>query len=360
MLIELANFPYPCFLLDHNFDIQGSSSAAMNNFPGSQSFFDLMDKEFYNKATEFFSSPFMDGSVVLALKDKNLRKHYYRVYKSYGREGIVYAWCMPIADKVADINRDMARTDKDTLEVNLDSLHQKIDEMKAMNAVREDIGKLAAGIAHEIRNPLTIVKGFLQLLKPELEELGKGQYASVAIEEINRANRIISEFLSVTKLPVNKKTFTSINQLVKEVILLYESECILRDISLVTSLAKEDYKYMLDASQFKQVLINMLRNAIEALDSADKTTRREITIFTKTEGDVFIVGIKDSGCGMEPETVTQLFSPFFSTKPNGNGIGLNICKKIIEEHGAGIHVESKAGAGSVFSISFPIKVPVCS
>ncbi|WP_181884614.1 ATP-binding protein [Neobacillus piezotolerans] len=289
-----------------------------------------------------------------------MEKHYYRVYKSHGREGKILSYCIPITDTEAELNSGMAWRDRQTLDANLTSLHQKIDEMRALNIAREDTGKLAAGIAHEIRNPLTIVKGFLQLLRPELDELGKGKYASVAIEEINRANKIISEFLSVSKHTSNEKTNTSINQLVKEVILLYESECILKDISLGTSLAKGDFLYMLNASQIKQVLINILKNAMEALESVEHASRREITIFTKTENDAYVIGIQDSGCGIEPETISQLFSPFFSTKPNGNGLGLNICKKIIEEHGASVHVESKVGKGSLFSILFPISVPVCS
>ncbi|WP_409270225.1 two-component system sensor histidine kinase NtrB [Neobacillus sp. SCS-31] len=267
-------------------------------------------------------------------------------------------YCIPLSDRKELHNSKTGL--KEFLDISLNTLNHKIDELRALNDAREEIGKLAAGIAHEIRNPLTIVKGFLQLLLPELKELGKERYASMSIEEINRANEIITEFLSATKHPSNVKTRTSINQLVKEVILLYESECILRDIRLVASLSEVDYTFILDASQFKQVFINMLKNAIEAIDLASHSHRRKIEIFTKTKKDAFIIGIKDNGCGMEPDTVNRLFTPFFSTKPDGNGLGLNISKKIVEEHGASIQVESKAGSGSLFSISFPIKIPICS
>ncbi|WP_316571310.1 ATP-binding protein [Neobacillus sp. YIM B06451] len=358
MVIEIANLPFPCFLLDHKFAIQGASPSAINLFSERQSFFNLVDGEFFNDAKEFFQSSFSDEPIVLALFDENNKKHYFNVYKSKGREGMVMVYCIPLSGR-EELHNSKAGL-KEFLDISLDSLYQKIDELRALNDTREEIGKLAAGIAHEIRNPLTIVKGFLQLLMPELKELGKERYASVSIEEINRADKIISEFLSGTKHPSNVKTKTSINQLVKEVILLYESECILRNIRLVASLSEVDFTFILDASQFKQVLINMLKNAIEAIDSAPHLHSREIAIFTKTKKDAFIIGIKDNGCGMEPETVNRLFTPFFSTKPNGNGLGLNISRKIIEEHGASIQVESKAGVGSLFSILFPIKIPVCS
>ncbi|WP_197072779.1 ATP-binding protein [Bacillus sp. B-jedd] len=257
----------------------------------------------------------------------------------------------------------MDRLEKKLLAFNLDLANRKEDmekqaeEIKAGKVYSEDLERLAAGIAHEIRNPLTTVKGFIQLLKPELKEMGKEQYANVAIEEINRANTIIGEFLSATKPSARIRQKTSVNKLVKDVIMLYESESILRNIKLIPLFDEKDYSYQLDAPRMKQVLINLLKNAMEAIEVSENNAKREIKITTHAEPDSFSICIEDSGCGMDPGVLSQLFSPFYSTKSYGNGIGLNVCRKIIEDHNGTITVQSHAGQGSNFCIT--IQNPCC-
>ncbi|WP_158587473.1 ATP-binding protein [Neobacillus notoginsengisoli] len=298
----------------------------------------------------------MSGSIEVAMKEEEA-SHYYQFYKSKDSYGNLVVYCFPISNRAAELKMAMDRLEKRVLAFNIEFASQKADmekqaeELKAGKVYSEDLGKLAAGIAHEIRNPLTTVKGFIQLLKPELKEMGKEQYANVAIEEINRANMIIGEFLNATKPSARVKNETSVNGLVREVIMLYESESILRNIKLVSRYDENDNVYLLDSGRMKQVLVNLIKNAMEAIESSENKDRREIRINTNTAADGFSISIEDSGCGMDLETLSQLFSPFYSTKQNGNGIGLNVCKKIIEDHNGTIKVKSNVGKGSVFCIS---------
>ncbi|WML50711.1 ATP-binding protein [Neobacillus sp. PS3-34] len=213
---------------------------------------------------------------------------------------------------------------------------------------------LAAGIAHEIRNPLTTVKGFIQLIRPYLQEIDKVQYADIALEEIDRANGIIFEFLNASKPQMATQLIRSINALVKDIALLYESEAILRDIQIRSFLSLEDITIRMDANQLKQVLINIIKNSIEALDDVQQPqNERKIDLITEINQEVALIVIKDNGCGMTQETLDKLFLPFYTTKEKGTGIGLSVCKKIVEDSGGMIQVESAPGAGTIFRLSFP-------
>ncbi|WP_057764619.1 ATP-binding protein [Cytobacillus praedii] len=219
----------------------------------------------------------------------------------------------------------------------------------------ENINALAAGIAHEIRNPLTSVKGFLQLLRPYLIENGKEQYIDIALDELNRANNLIFEYLNASKPQINKKEELSLRKIINEIGLLYESEAMFHDIILNIQLPDHLPAIFADGMQIKQVLVNLIKNAIEAIKEKNEKTSGKIDIFVeKTDLSTVCVCISDNGCGMTNETLTHLFTPFYTTKTTGTGIGLPICKKIIEEHSGQIFITSKLGMGSTFKIILPV------
>jgi signal transduction histidine kinase len=216
-----------------------------------------------------------------------------------------------------------------------------------------NIEQTSAEIVHEIRNPLTTIKGFLQLIQPYLKEIGKEQYAEVALSELNRLHHLIYDYLQGTKSQSHSINHISLNKVVKDLELLYESEIFLKQIQLTTTLSSEPVCLRIPESQLKQVLINILNNAIEAIEE-NCGVNREIHISTHIESEIATIKITDSGGGISSETMNNLFIPYYSSKEEGTGIGLYICKKIIESYEGAIHVESNEGHQTTFTIYLPI------
>ena len=252
----------------------------------------------------------------------------------------------------------MSQPNPQLMEKGMEVEKESIEMGKEANSLQylEHINTLAAGIAHEIRNPLTTVKGFLQLLRPYLYEIGKEQYADIAIDELNRANDLIFEFLNATKPQMNKKEIVSINKLIKDIGLLYESEALLHNIVLNITLADSNPAVLAGGLQLKQVFINILKNSIDAIIANSDPISGQINLLVKEEDHSVCIIMDDNGCGMTEETLNNLFMPFYTTKKTGTGIGLPICKKIIEEHSGQILISSIQGKGSTFKILLPLHI----
>ncbi|WP_425457438.1 sensor histidine kinase [Bacillus marasmi] len=136
--------------------------------------------------------------------------------------------------------------------------------------------------------------------------------------------------------------------------MLYESEAILRNIDIEWNSKGETASLFIDAKQVKQVLVNLIKNAIEAITENQSNEKGKICINTEAIEDKAVIWIEDNGIGMKKETVDNLFVPFYSTKVEGTGLGLTVCKNIIEEHGGNIIVSSTLGLGTSFRIELPI------
>lgn len=239
-----------------------------------------------------------------------------------------------------------------------------VTKQEKLNQLQEDIisvqfhhqaaaaNKLAAGLAHEIRNPLTTIKGFIQLLREDLPSTGKIELADVALDEINRANELIGDFLAVFKTKMNKKTKLSINELTMPMKNLYSSEASLKKISIGVHTLEEEISVYGEEKQLKQVIMNLLQNAFDAI--ADSATQNgEIMIETDKDEEWAVISIIDNGPGIDPAAKTKLFTPFFTTKEKGTGIGLVISKQIVEDHGGFLTAETSAGH-TKFSIRLPL------
>ncbi|PAE26480.1 hypothetical protein CHI10_02305 [Bacillus sp. 7894-2] len=217
----------------------------------------------------------------------------------------------------------------------------------------ESGSQLAAALAHEIRNPLTTVKGFMQLLMPHLVEIGKEQYAQIAIDEINRANDLIYDFLNASKPGINKKTEIDLNTLIQEMKISFENQANIKNINLSVNLCPGEPAIYGDSNKIKQVLINLIKNALEACEDAH-AGEGMVCLTAKSNSRKIQIIIEDNGPGMTGETISRLFLPFYTTKEKGTGIGLSICRKIIEEHNGRIKVHSTLSKGSVFTIELPM------
>lgn len=212
------------------------------------------------------------------------------------------------------------------------------------------LGKVAAGITHEIRNPLTVIKGFLQLLKTKLDKENDFEKSfSLIFKELNRIEKIIHDFLLFSKLTEPEKEAADINTVVEECLQFLESEFILYNISLTTELKADLSKIFIDINQIMQVLLNILSNAVQSMNNKGK-----IFISTYQEADFIIVKIKDNGMGIPQETIKKIFNPFFTTKNKGTGLGLSTSLNIVKNHGGTIEVESKPNEETTFYIKLPI------
>ncbi|MDN4071379.1 ATP-binding protein [Paenibacillus vini] len=231
---------------------------------------------------------------------------------------------------------------------------KQIEQTAYQNDKLAMLGKISAAIAHEIRNPLTAIRGFIQLLRPHLVQLGRDEYARIILNEIDRANDIIYEFLNSSKPSAPQKVAISIASLLKEVILLTESEALMMGCEIKLKEAEAGLKVSIDVKQIKQVLLNMIKNAMDAIEEVGGEHAGMIEIEAVPDGKYVNISIRDNGNGMEKAMLSRLFDPFFTTKEKGTGLGLSVSYRIIRNHRGNIHVDSMKGTGTVFVISLPL------
>ncbi|MDK2821595.1 MAG: two-component system, NtrC family, sensor histidine kinase HydH [Clostridia bacterium] len=210
-------------------------------------------------------------------------------------------------------------------------------------------GELAAGMAHEIRNPLTSVRGFLQLLQNKFDpESAEQEYFTIMLSELERINNIIKEFLTLSKPSEPQLKITSFSQLLNECLLLIEQEAIMNEVRLTHYIPEELPLLCLDSGQIKQVILNITSNAIHAAGSGG-----QVIIRSYLEGEEVVTTIEDNGSGISKEQQQLIFEPFYTTKKDGTGLGLTLSKRIIESHGGTISFTTEIGKGSKFKITLP-------
>lgn len=234
------------------------------------------------------------------------------------------------------------------------SEYKQIERTAYQNDNLAMLGKLSASIAHEIRNPLTAIRGFIQLLRPHLQGLGKEEYAKIILAEIDRANDIIHEFLSSSKPSSPQASLITVSDLLKEVILLTESEVLMKGGQIELTGAAGDLCLYADVKQIKQVLINMIRNSLEAITDRVDGTMGRIELSADRDGNEVRISVADNGKGMDTCTLSRLFHQFFTTKENGTGLGLSVSDRIIKNHGGHISVTSRLNEGTCFIVSLPL------
>ncbi len=208
-------------------------------------------------------------------------------------------------------------------------------------------GQLAAGIAHEIRNPLTSIKGFVQLMQSGMGE--KQQYYEIITSELNRIEIILSELLMLAKPQDSTFQETNINNLLTDIIYLLETQAILHNIRITLTNRLTIQNIVCDENQLKQVFINLVKNSIEAMQYGGTI---HITVEDHGESEIKLSFI-DEGCGIPEELVDKLGNPFVTTKENGTGLGLMVSYRIIENHKGTVHLESIEGKGTTFTLTLP-------
>ncbi|MCS7460422.1 PAS domain S-box protein [Paenibacillus doosanensis] len=235
---------------------------------------------------------------------------------------------------IAGISRDITERKK------TEELLRKSDRLSV-------VGQLAAGLAHEIRNPLTSLKGFLQLMR----ERGPNQdhYYEIMSAELNRINFIVSEFLIIAKPQVIQYEMYSLNQLILTVIQLLEPEATMNNVRMAVKMTDDPIMIYCSEIQMKQVFINLLKNAIEAMQAGG-----EIRVEAYVERQRVHLRVVDNGAGIPHERLASLGEPFYTTKEKGTGLGLMMCFKIIEAHQGTIQINSQIHEGTEVDIALPL------
>lgn len=207
------------------------------------------------------------------------------------------------------------------------------------------LGELAAGAAHEIRNPLTVIHGFVSLMKQSFTEKDKNKYQiPLLLKEFDRINTIVEEMLLIAKPGAPVLKFVFLEDIVKEI---PYTPVVQEGISLHVEL--ERVPLMVDAKQMKQVFYNLIRNGREAMEDEGP-----ICIYSKKLENVYQIFVKDTGSGISEKMKQTIFDPFVTSKDSGTGLGLTIVQRIIENHHGKIEVEESSPAGTTFLITLPL------
>jgi len=208
------------------------------------------------------------------------------------------------------------------------------------------VGQMAAGIGHEVRNPMTTVRGFLQMFK-EKKDLTYIKYIDLMIEELDRANSIITQFLSLAKDKPLKKKKQNLNTIVEALFPLIQADAFKSNM-LTNLVLEETPDLLIDDKEIRQVILNFARNGFEVM-----TEGNMLTIKTFVEADEAVLAVIDQGGGIEPEILNKLGTPFLTTKEQGTGLGLAVCYSIAARHNATIDI-STSSKGSTFFMRFKL------
>ncbi|MGR3762665.1 ATP-binding protein [Rossellomorea sp. NS-SX7] len=227
---------------------------------------------------------------------------------------------------------------------------RKNEEMMIASEKMSVIGQLAAAVAHEIRNPLTSLKGFIQLIKTTGSV--NHDHLDIMLSEVDRIDLISGEMLILGKQQDLHYQTENVDSILQQVIVLMEAQANIDNVSIeYKPYSLEPLNVMAEANQLKQVFINIIKNAVEAIPD-DRRGKVSISLNRK-DGEALVI-VSDNGTGMDPERIETIGEPFYSTKEKGTGLGLAICKKIIEKHKGKIVFHSEKQKGTVVEICLPL------
>jgi len=231
-----------------------------------------------------------------------------------------------------------------------DTSEKKLAEEYLLKSAKLDMaGQLAAGVAHEIRNPLTSIQGFIQLM--EGSDKIDPEYFSIIKLEFERIEGIIGDFLALAKPQAVNFLENDVGLILEQTIRLMTSQATMQGIEVVSMIDSSLPRIQCDKHQLKQVFINVIKNAIEATKA-----KGQLEITCKATASHLHITFLDQGAGIPKERIQHLFEPFYSTKEKGTGLGLMICYKIIEEHKGTMWIESEEGKGTAVQILIPLAV----
>jgi signal transduction histidine kinase len=230
--------------------------------------------------------------------------------------------------------------------------NEKFRQEIAQTEKLKSIATFASGMAHEIKNPLTVIKTFTEYLPKKLNDKEfVEKFFPIVNKEVDRINELVHDLLEYSKPSPLVLKATNINKLINDTLDILNNQLIIKKINTIRELdEKNSNELLIDSKQIKQSFLNIFINAIDALPSGGY-----LRITTESQERKFIIKITDTGCGITREDLSHIFDPFFTKKENGTGLGLSITHGIITEHGGRILVESEVGRGTTFRIELPVR-----
>ncbi|MGD8473388.1 MAG: PAS domain S-box protein [Anaerolineae bacterium] len=274
---------------------------------------------------------------------------YYQVDTRYVRGDGEVRWCELTVSRI-----ERAREGMPWLAIAMveDITEKRLNQQALLRAERLAIaGRLGASLAHEINNPLQSVIGCLGLAEEMLDEGAEVRnYLEIAMEELERAADIVTQLRDLSRKPGMKKEPVDLNALIEKVLLLTRKRCQARSVEVAWSPATGLPKVLVAPDRIQQVFLNLVLNAAEAMPEAG---RLQVSTALTGEPAKVRVAVADTGVGIEPERLAEIFEPLHSSRPEGLGLGLYISKSIVEEHGGHIDVDSQVGKGTTFTVWLP-------
>ena len=343
------------FICDKNWKLLQSNKAGERYLPLTSRYYELkqQDSGFDDEVWNFVDDEDISNFLQQASKEKKINISEEFVTKTpAGAARFLNISLMPLV-KNKQLSGSIIKIDDITEKRNQETLLHRMESLAGLT-------NLAASVAHEIKNPLGSISIYIQLLQKAVnksrnsdEKLPEKKflenYLEIINQEIDRLNNIIVDFLFAVR-PISAELIPENPvKLLNSYVDFFTPELEEKNIKLKTAFLENSPKILLDEKLFKQVLINLVQNAIVAMPDGG-----ELFFSTRITGDKYLISVADTGIGMDSETASRIFEPYFTTKVTGTGLGLTMVYKVIKEFGGDIEVESYEGKGTIFTISLPI------
>jgi two-component system, sporulation sensor kinase A len=257
-----------------------------------------------------------------------------------------YVWLETSCKSIVDENGEVVEIIGVTRDI---SERKKSEELLRQSDKLSIVGQLAASIAHEIRNPLTSLKGFVQLFQ-ENERSGVSDYYTIMHNELNRIDQIMGQLLLLAKPQAKTYKKTSLKELMRFVITLLKPEARIQNVDIETEINDDLPDIIAEENELKQVLINVIKNAMDSMAEGGRILIKGIT-----EDKKILLAVQDQGCGIPADRLKKIGEPFYTTKEKGTGLGLMVSLKIMKEHRGDIQFHSTEGQGTTVVLTLPVQ-----
>jgi signal transduction histidine kinase len=255
-------------------------------------------------------------------------------------------------DEIGDLGRNFNRMVQQLRESREEIEHLHRTQMSRAEHFAT-LGELAAGLAHEIRNPLAGIAGVIEIVGRDLPPTSPAKLVVKDVrQEITQINRILTDLLETARPRTPEMHSSDLNTTVEHAVMLARQQVLSKPIKIEFTRANSLLDVEHDSDQIHQVLLNLLLNSVQAIDGSGMV---RIAVFAQNSSAV--VTVTDTGRGIPPEHLPNIFRPFYTTKGNGTGLGLSLARRIVEEHHGQIGVESSTGKGTTFSVVLPLRQP---